>query len=97
MIHYELLLRAEILDIKGDFNGAISYYNAAIAKASQIGWVKDHGTAKQRLAEHYLRRNNLEEGRWHIVGSIRLFKEWGAHGKVCHMKNRYYKLLDQDG
>lgn len=95
-MHYELLVHAELLDLKGDRVEALSKYNAAIEKASRGGWIKDEATAEQKLAEHYFRNAEMEEGHWHLTKSVALYEQWGAHGKVYQLRKKFHEFRLSD-
>lgn len=86
-------MKAELLDLRGDTDGALSKYKAAIASASERGAISEQAIAEQRVGEFHLRRNRFEDGRIHLLRSIDLFEEWGAHGKSTQLREKHGDAL----
>ena len=93
VVHYEMLVKAEIKDLRTKKDDAMSLYNAAIDHARRIECIHDHGYAEQRLGEFYIRSDEKEEARRHMLLAIDLFREWGANGKINQLKQAYGGLL----
>ena len=80
--------------MNGDSEGALSLYRAAVNAAASRGTPNSQAIAEQRFSEFYMRRDCLDEARYHLRLSIQLFSKWGAHGKVNHLRQRYHALLE---
>ena len=98
VVHYELLVNAELKDLKGDNVRAVDKYKAAIERADHRACIQDQAIAEQRLAEHYFRCDNASEvGLEVLESSIDKFEKWGAYAKAWQLKEKYSAILQLGG
>jgi len=89
------LVKAELQDLthKKDKTGAISKYERAIQHAGVRGWIHDEASAEQRFSEFWLRENDNEAAKTHMLRSIELYETWGAKAKSDQLRGKYSDLL----
>eukprot|EP00957_Ditylum_brightwellii_P149458 11381776-Ditylum_brightwellii.AAC.1 len=59
------------------------------------GFVMDAALGHERFADFLLRDiGDIEEAEYHIKQAIRCYTNWGAMGKVEHLRKQYQGILD---
>ncbi|CAJ1939673.1 unnamed protein product, partial [Cylindrotheca closterium] len=87
--HYVPFLEAEQMALNGSWNESSEYYQKAITLASEDGHLLHAALANERYAEllsDFLKQQ--QEASYRLNESIRLYKEWGAVGKVLNLQAR---------
>lgn len=88
--HYDLLLDAEHAALsRKKLDKADRLYQKAIESAVQIGHVQHSALCSERYADFLLYARSNSKGSMHqLLESIRYYEEWGAMGKVNHLKQQ---------
>jgi hypothetical protein len=94
VMHYDSLLDAEAMALKGKRFAAIKHYEVAILLAARSGYQQDAAFASERLGEFQLSAmNDVEEGSYRLRESIKYWASWGAMGKVADLERKYPNFL----
>lgn len=101
VIHFDLLVDAELAALDGNHNVARKKYQQAIRLAARSGFIHDQALANERYAEFLLEYNSdRSEASYRMTDAIRLYAEWGAAGKVEQLNfvhaGKYLILDSQD-
>jgi hypothetical protein len=92
--HYESLLDAEYMTLKGKNFAAIQAYQASIVAAARGGFQQDAALATERLGEFYWTVMGDPEAAVYQLGqSMKYWGEWGAVAKVRHLEEKYGELF----
>ncbi|KAL3933730.1 MAG: hypothetical protein SGBAC_010266 [Bacillariaceae sp.] len=84
--HYVPFLKAEQMALAGRLNEASEHYQQAIALASEDGHLLHAALSSERYSEFLIAvMKQKKEGRYRLNESIRLYREWGAVGKVLNL------------
>eukprot|EP00525_Craspedostauros_australis_P008019 CAMPEP_0198114560 /NCGR_PEP_ID=MMETSP1442-20131203/5906_1 /TAXON_ID= /ORGANISM="Craspedostauros australis, Strain CCMP3328" /LENGTH=197 /DNA_ID=CAMNT_0043771893 /DNA_START=26 /DNA_END=619 /DNA_ORIENTATION=- len=68
---------------------AVASYQKAIRLTARRGFINDRAFANERLAYYFRQHTDDEESaRFHFDEAMRLYKEWGADGKVKSMEGK---------
>ncbi len=95
--HKELIVDAEIADLKGNHSEAAETYVNAIETAEKNGFIQDAALCNELAAKHWLRRKNKRYAAMHISRAIECYSKWGAVGKVIQIIKEYPKLVESYG
>ncbi|CAB9512812.1 Transcriptional regulator [Seminavis robusta] len=87
--HYEALLEAELAACQGKSHMACAHYKIAISLSR--GYIQDTALAHERYGE-YMVNSDTQEAEFRIGEAIRCYREWGAHGKVIQLRERFSDL-----
>jgi hypothetical protein len=92
--HYDSLLDAEWMALKGNKFVAIKHYEVAILVSARGGYHHDAALATERLGDYYLTvMSDREMATYQIGESIKFWGEWGAMAKVAHLQEKYADLM----
>lgn len=92
--HYQVLLQAELAVVDNKKSAAKNLYKSAVEIATSQGFVQDAALANERFGEFLLHCMNDKEGAaLRIKRACSGYSEWGAHGKVESLEEKYSNLL----
>jgi hypothetical protein len=91
--HFDHLLDAEMLSLRGKSDEASKQYEAAILFCGRRGMLQDRALAHERYGEQFACRglDYEQDAQFHINEAIKLYSDWGAHPKVQLMRQKYSK------
>ena len=89
------LLAGEQYALDGKIEEAKRKYDTAISIARRHGLRNDVALASERAGEMYLDVGDVEWGTHYIENARTEYKDWGAHGKVRQMLEKYDNLVIQ--
>ncbi|MRG97435.1 AAA family ATPase [Polyangium spumosum] len=90
------LVRAERARAEGRDAAAIDLFEAAIAGATEHGFIKDEALASERAAEHHVARGRKRLARAYVVEARKAYQRWGARAKVENIAARYEDLWENE-
>ena len=92
--HWDHLLDAESAVLRRRNKDVIKSYKSAVSIAKSGGYIHDAAIGCERWGEYMLTVvSDREEAKTCLKESLRLWREWGALGKVQRMKEKYPDLL----
>eukprot|EP00978_Attheya_sp_CCMP212_P000337 scaffold686_cov56-Attheya_sp.AAC.1 len=84
-----LLLKAEAAVLGRRYSKAEKYYYDAIYFSQKHGFLNDEAIAHERLGIFFLAERNNEKAAFdQLLSAKDLYKKWGAHAKVEHIKKK---------
>eukprot|EP00550_Attheya_septentrionalis_P003231 CAMPEP_0198286414 /NCGR_PEP_ID=MMETSP1449-20131203/5507_1 /TAXON_ID=420275 /ORGANISM="Attheya septentrionalis, Strain CCMP2084" /LENGTH=1264 /DNA_ID=CAMNT_0043984147 /DNA_START=149 /DNA_END=3943 /DNA_ORIENTATION=- len=83
-----LLLKAEAAVLGRRYSKAEKYYYDAIKFSQKHGFLNDEAIAHERLGMFHAERNNDKAAFDQLSSATELYKKWGAHAKVEHIKKK---------
>jgi hypothetical protein len=94
--HFDSLLTAEMLSLRGESEAAGKQYEAAIRYSGRRGIVQDRALAHERYGEHFERLciEYEQDAAFHIREAYKLYEDWGAHAKLQRMKKVHLNHLE---
>ena len=92
-LHKYHLVEAEIARIKGRDKDARAFYKKAIKGARENEYFQEAALACECLAGFYLDQDIEDFAASYMAETRELYKNWGAHAKVCHLEEKYGELL----
>jgi hypothetical protein len=95
--HYESLLDAEFLALRGKNAAAMKQYEVSIVLAARGGYQHDAALASERLGEFHLTvMKDRNEAAYRLGQATNYWKSWGAMAKVADLEKKYSQLLQQE-
>lgn len=92
--HYDSILDAEAMALKGKNFAAIKHYEVAILLAARNGYQHDAALASERLGEFQLSvMQDADEGSYRLREAARYWGSWGAKAKVADLEKKYGDVL----
>ncbi|CAB9507661.1 Transcriptional regulator [Seminavis robusta] len=91
--HQLSFLDAEHYSLQKKWEDAAVCYQKAITLASRSGLIQDAALANERYAACLLKQGNLEDARFRLIQSVKLFREWGALGIVESLEQKHANIL----
>ncbi|AFM28125.1 hybrid sensor histidine kinase/response regulator [Desulfomonile tiedjei] len=88
-LHKYILVKAELLRIKGKYELAGELYEQAITLARENAYQNEEALANELAGKFYLSRSNLDLARTKIVDAHYCYKKWGAAAKVEQLEAKY--------
>jgi hypothetical protein len=97
--HYDSLLDAELASLRGEEFDARRNYDAAILFAGRRGVTQDQALGHELYGEHLCRMGPeyQQDAEYQIGEALKLYDEWGAHGKAQRMREVHGMLLAPPG
>ena len=89
------LVSAEIARLEGRDAEAMRLYGEAIRSAHDQGFVQNEALAREIGARFYAARGVEEIARVYLWGARNCYLQWGAHGKVRQLDERYPHLREE--
>jgi PAS domain S-box-containing protein len=89
------LVSAEIARLEGRDVAAMRLYEEAIRSAHDHGFVQNEALAREIAARFYASRGVEEIAQVYFRGARRCYLQWGAHGKVKQLDERYPHLQEE--
>ena len=93
-LHKYHLVEAELARVLGKNEAAADYYDLAIAKAREFGYLQEAAIAEELAAEFYWLRGKQRIARAYLADAHASFTRWGAVSKVRDLESRYPHLLN---
>ena len=90
-----MLLKAENGSIDKDAEGVKSLYDDAIKICARSGLIHLAAVASEQLGRYFLEKDDKSLATLYLSDALDLYDDWGASGKVLHMKKHYGKLLSE--
>ena len=91
--HYESLLDAEMAYFSKKNPVAVKNYKVAILLSGRQGYVNDRALCHERFGEFHLFEGDKDEAKYQMEQAVDLYREWGALGKVRHLKAKHKALF----
>ena len=91
--HLQLIMKAELERVSGNFVKALKMYNESIITAHKNKWLRDEAMANELAAKFLLEMGQEKTGMVYLYDSYYLYNRWGATRKVKDMKEKYHNLL----
>ncbi|KAL3907285.1 MAG: hypothetical protein SGILL_008935 [Bacillariaceae sp.] len=95
LLHWESLIDAEMLALKGRTDAARLKYQAAISFSARTGQINIHGLANERYGDYMAEIGDYDEARYRYENASKLYDEWGAMAKVDIVKEKLARILDE--
>ena len=89
------LVLAEIARLDGRDAEAMRLYEQAIRCAHEQGFVQNEALARETAARFYAARGVEEIAHVYLRGARNCYLQWGAHGKVRQLDERYQHLQEE--
>ena len=89
------LVLAEIARLEGRDADAMRLYEQAIRSARDNGFVQNAALARELAARFYAARGVEEIAHVYLLGARNCYLQWGAHGKVKQLDERYPHLQEE--
>jgi PAS domain S-box-containing protein len=89
------LVSAEIARLEGRDADAMRLYEQAIRCAHDQGFVQNEALARELAARFYAARGVGEIAHVYLRGARNCYLQWGAHGKVKQLDERYPHLQEE--
>jgi PAS domain S-box-containing protein len=89
------LVLAEIARLEKRDADALRLYEEAIHLARDNGFVQNEGVANELAAQYCLARNLETAGYAYLRSARNCYDQWGAHGKVKQLDERYPRLREE--
>ncbi|MEG4572370.1 AAA family ATPase [Microcoleus sp. N3A4] len=89
------LVEAEKARILGQHLEASDYYDRAIAKAKEQGYIQEEALANELAAEFYLSRSKDKIARVYLTDAYYGYIRWGAKAIVKDLEARYPQILSR--
>jgi len=86
------LVEAEKARVLGDMTIAMEYYDRAIGRAKEQGYIQEEAISYERAAEFYLTIGRLEIGNFYLKNAYYCYSRWGATGKTRALAAEYPHL-----
>lgn len=93
--HKAELIEAELASIRGDNEGAIKHYRAAIEGAAKYAFLHEQALATELLGMHYLAQGQQDVAEFYVGRARRLYRRWGANAKVAQLDKRFGKTIKE--
>jgi predicted ATPase len=84
--HRVHLVDAEIARVEGRAVDAVAHHEAAIARATENGFVHEGALASELAARFHFARGAEARGREHLLEACAAYGRWGATAKVAHLR-----------
>ncbi|WP_448600543.1 trifunctional serine/threonine-protein kinase/ATP-binding protein/sensor histidine kinase [Thermoleptolyngbya sp.] len=94
--HKADLLAAELAQIQGDRQRAMDYYDRAIARATEEGFIHEAAMASERAAQFYAALGRTRISQSYLIDAYYGYIQWGAIAKVHALTAEHPLLLHQD-
>jgi len=92
----QLMLRAELLDVRGASEAALDAYQAAVEAASAAAAVHHLALAYERLGRFQLRAGRAQLARLSLNAAARQYELWGASGKAHQLRQELGRTVAFD-
>ena len=92
--HLQYLMEAELEQLDGARETALTYYDAAIDAAQKSGFLHDEATTCERAAGHLLTLGRKRAAEGYLRSAHHLYDCWGAQRKVTLMEQEYPVLRE---
>ncbi|KPA11012.1 serine/threonine protein kinase, partial [Candidatus Magnetomorum sp. HK-1] len=89
------LIKALELSINNEYQLAIDFYEKAILIARQKKLIHEEALAHELASEFFLSQGKKNTADLYLEAAIKLYEEWGGHGIVQRIANRYPQLSGQ--
>jgi hypothetical protein len=98
VLHYYLLLKAEMASLTKKQDIVKDAYDLAIRTAGKSGFIQDRALGNERAALYLSEVGDEISAKVYMSQAYKLYKEWGALGKAEHLVREHSFLLDtKDG
>jgi predicted ATPase/class 3 adenylate cyclase len=87
--HRVALLDAELARGRGDGEGAMRHYEAAIEGARAHGFPQDEGLACERAGRFHADGGRARLARFYLMDAVHAYARWGAQAKVDQLQAEY--------
>lgn len=88
------LVEAERLRIDGREFDAHAWYDKSIQAAVQQGFVHEQALANERCGLMHMAAGRYTLGQPYLSQALALYQQWGAHGKVNDLQQRFPQLIN---
>ncbi|MDX2232820.1 MAG: diguanylate cyclase [Leptolyngbyaceae cyanobacterium bins.349] len=92
-VHKVALVEAEILQLQGQFEGAIAAYDRAITWAQAHQFIQEAAIANELAGKCLLAQNRPKLAQVYLQEARYLYRQWGAIAKVKHLEQQYPYLF----
>ena len=92
-VHMVQFAEAELAALKGNVGTAMDLYNKCIKSTARNGCVNDRAIAHERAGLFALDRKKMELACCHLKAAAKVYRYWGAKGKVDQLVRKYSYLL----
>ncbi|MEM8638996.1 MAG: AAA family ATPase [Cyanobacteria bacterium P01_G01_bin.54] len=93
--HKDLLVQAEIARIQGEFQQALSLYDAAIASAQTNEFINGEALANELAGKFWLAQGHTKFARLYLVEAYYGYQRWQASAKAEQLRTTYPDLIAQ--
>jgi hypothetical protein len=83
----KFLLQAELASVCGDDCKAVENFVCAISLSREMKFLHIQALANERMARHYIARNNVAEAIPFFLEAITLYTEWNGYAKVERLRS----------
>lgn len=87
------LVKAELQRVCGNKVEALEYYDSAIAKAKENGYIQEEALANELTAKFYLSWGKQKVAAGYMQEAYFCYARWGAKAKIYHLEEYYPQLL----
>ena len=92
-LHKFELVEAERHQVLGNKATALDYYDRAIAKANENGYIQEEALGNELAAKFYLNWGKEKIAAGYIQEAYYCYSRWGAKAKTSDLEKRYPQLL----
>lgn len=89
------LVEAERLRVDGREFDAHAWYDKSIQAAAQQGFIHEQALASERCGLMHMAAGRHTLGHPYLSQALALYQQWGAHGKVNDLQQRFPQLINQ--
>ncbi len=87
------LIAAEKARVLGDIVTAMEYYDSAIIRAQENGYIQVQALAAELAGAFYLSIGRERIAKTYLTEARYCYQRWGAEAKVAHLESKYSQLL----
>ena len=95
-LHKYILVQAEIARLLDNVVEAMNYYDRAIQKAKEQGYIQEEALANELAAEFYLDCGREKIAKTYMTEAYYSYVRWGAIAKVKDLESRYPNLITRE-
>jgi len=92
-LHKWYLFEAERQRVLGNKAKAIDYYDRAISKAKENGYIQEEALSNELAAKFYFNWGKEKIAQAYMIEAYYCYARWGAKAKVTDLEQRYPQLL----